>query len=146
LRARVFAVFGVLAADKGPAGAATPAKNSSAPAIKNAEEIVPREFVGFADVSEFRGLIDDPDGYVNLRKDKRADAAVIIKVKAGEPFQFQKKADEDWCRVKLKSGVSGWMHYSQIKLYFTKDDLPGKREEGVKLRNKRAGKVSTIMK
>jgi tetratricopeptide (TPR) repeat protein len=91
---------------------------------------VPREFLGFADVSEFRGVIDDPDGYVNLRKEKRADAPVITKVKAGEAFQFKKKEGEDWCWVKLKSGLSGWMHYSRIKLFFTKDDLPPKSEKG----------------
>jgi hypothetical protein len=97
---------------------------------EKADESVPREFLGFANVSEFSGVIDDPDGYVNLRKEKRADATVITKVKAGEVFQFQKKGDEDWCPVKLKSGMSGWMHYSRIKLYFTKDDLPGNSEEG----------------
>jgi hypothetical protein len=51
-------------------------------------------------------------------------------VKAGEPFQFKKKEGEEWCEVKLKSGVTGWMHFSRIKLYFTKNDLPGKSEEG----------------
>lgn len=97
---------------------------------ENSEETVTREFQGFASVSEFRGVIDDPDGYVNLRKDKRADAPVVAKVKAGEPFEFQKKEKDDWCHVKLESGVGGWMHYSRIKLYFTKEDLPAKPEEG----------------
>jgi len=97
---------------------------------ENSEETVTREFQGFAGVSEFRGVIDDPDGYVNLRKDKRADAPVVAKVKAGEPFEFQKKEHDDWCHVKLESGVGGWMHYSRIKLYFTKEDLPAKPEEG----------------
>jgi len=97
---------------------------------ENSEETVTREFQGFAGVSEFRGVIDDPDGYVNLRKDTRADAPVVAKVKAGEPFEFQKKEHDDWCHVKLESGVGGWMHYSRIKLYFTKEDLPAKPEEG----------------
>jgi len=97
---------------------------------ENSEETVTREFQGFAGVSEFRGVIDDPDGYVNLRKDKRADAPVVAKVKAGELFEFQKKEHDDWCHVKLESGVGGWMHYSRIKLYFTKEDLPAKPEEG----------------
>ena len=97
---------------------------------ENSEETVTREFQGFASVPEFRGVIDDPDGYVNLHKDKRADAPVVTKVKAGERFEFQKKAHEDWCHVKLESGMGGWMHYSRIKLYFTKEDLPAKPEEG----------------
>jgi hypothetical protein len=94
------------------------------------DQKVPREYLGFAEVTEFRGVIDDPDGYVNLRSAPRADAPVVTKVKAGDPFSFQRKENEPWCKVKLSSGVTGWMHYSRIKLYFTKDDLPGKPEKG----------------
>lgn len=93
-------------------------------------ETVPREYQGFAEVTKYRGVIDDPDGYVNLRKEPQPDAPVVTKVKAGEPFSFQRKENETWCEVKLSSGVTGWMHYSRIKLYFTKDDLPGKPEKG----------------
>jgi Bacterial SH3 domain/TPR repeat len=122
--------FSVPAANEKPvAGESASEKSSPAPDEKS-EETVPREFLGFADVSEFRGVIDDPDGYVNLRKEKRADAPVVTKVKAGEPFQFKKKEGEDWCEVKLKSGVSGWMDCSRIKLFFTKDDLPPKSQKG----------------
>jgi tetratricopeptide (TPR) repeat protein len=32
--------------------------------------------------------------------------------------------------VKLESGVGGWMQYGRVKLYFTKQDLPAKPEEG----------------
>jgi hypothetical protein len=125
--------FSVPAATEKPvAGKSASEKSSPAPDEKS-EETVPREFLGFADVSEFRGVIDDPDGYVNLRKEKRADAPVITKVKAGDPFQFKKKEGEDWCEVKLKSGVSGWMDCSPIKLYFTKADLPPKSEKGVEI-------------
>jgi tetratricopeptide (TPR) repeat protein len=113
-----------------PTATRTPSQESPSDSQANAGEAVPREFLGFADVSEFRGVIDDPDGYVNLREEKRANAPVITKVKAREPFQFKKKEGEEWCWVKLKSGVTGWMHYSRIKLYFTKEDLPGKSEEG----------------
>ncbi len=122
--------FWVLAADKESAAANRPSEESSPQPGEETDEVVPREFLGFANVSEFRGVIDDPDGYVNLRKEKQADAPVITKIKAGEPFQFQKKQGEDWCQVKLKSGVSGWMHYSRIKLYFTNDDLPKKSAKG----------------
>jgi tetratricopeptide (TPR) repeat protein len=116
--------------DKHPAATQSPAKASSPQPDEKGVQAVPREFLGMADVSQFRGVIDDPDGYVNVRKEKRADAPVITKVKAGEPFQFKKKEGEDWCQVKLKSGASGWMHYSRIKLFFTKDDLPPKSEKG----------------
>jgi tetratricopeptide (TPR) repeat protein len=118
-----------------PGNGQTPAAKStseetSPPPNEKSEEILTREFQGFAGVPEFRGVIDDPSGYVSLRKDKRADAPVVAKVKAGQSFGFQKKEHDDWCHVKLESGVGGWMHYSDIKLYFTREDLPAKPEEG----------------
>jgi hypothetical protein len=125
--------FSVRAANEKPVAGESASEKSSPAQTEKSEEAVPREFLEFADVSEFRGVIDDPDGYVNLRKEKRADAQVIAKVKASEPFKFKKKEGEDWCEVKLKSGVSGWMHCSRIKLYFTKDDLPPKSEKGYEI-------------
>jgi tetratricopeptide (TPR) repeat protein len=122
--------FSVAAANEEPVAGETASEKSSLAPDEKSEEAVPREFLGMADVLQFRGVIDDPDGYVNVRKEKRADAPVITKVKAGEPFQFKKKEGEDWCQVKLKSGLSGWIHYSRIKLFFTKDDLPPKTEKG----------------
>ncbi len=94
------------------------------------EETVPREYEGFAQVSQHRGVIDDPDGYVNLRKDPQTNAPVLAKVKSGEPFSFERNENDQWCKVKLRSGLTGWMHYSRIKLFFTKDDLPTKPEKG----------------
>jgi hypothetical protein len=125
--------FSVPAATEKPVAGKSASEESSPAPDEKSEETVPREFLEFADVSEFRGVIDDPAGYLNLRKDKRADAPVITKVEAGEPFQFKKKEGEDWCEVRLKSGVSGWMHCSRIKLYFTKADLPPKSEKGVEI-------------
>ena len=70
------------------------------------------------------GVIDDPDGFVNVRAGKSADAAVIATVKTGEPFTFKWDNDADWYKVTLASGKSGWMHLSRIRLYFTEKDLP----------------------
>jgi TPR repeat/Bacterial SH3 domain len=129
----VIAGFSILAAEEKAVPAASASRQSSSEPGEKSEETVSREFLAMADVSEFRGVIDEPDGYVNLLKEKRAGAPVITKVKAGEPFQFKKKEGEDWCQVKLKSGVSGWMDCSRIKLYFTRDDLPPKSEKGVEI-------------
>jgi hypothetical protein len=70
------------------------------------------------------GVIDDPDGYVNLRKDQSAESAVVAKVQKDQPFEFQCGRDATWCEVKLPSGTTGWMHHSRIKLYYTEKDLP----------------------
>jgi tetratricopeptide (TPR) repeat protein len=122
--------FSALPADQEPAAANGPSKKSSPGIGDKTNENVSREFQALADVPEFRGVIDDPGGYVNLLKEKRSDAPVVTKVKAGEPFAFQKQERDDWCHVKLESGAGGWMHYGRVKLYFTKQDLPGKPEEG----------------
>jgi Bacterial SH3 domain len=126
--------FSALGADQAPPGAKGASKDSSPAIGDQTDKNVSRdEFQGLADVPEFRGVIDDPHGYVNLRREKRVDAPVVAKVNAGEPFEFQKKEHDDWCHVKLESGMGGWMQYGQIKLYFTKKDLPAKPEEGDEL-------------
>lgn len=120
----------ILAAEEKPAPDASASEQSSPKPGEKADETVPREFWGFADVSGFRGVIDDPDGYVNLRKEKSTDGPVITKVKAGEPFSFERQGHDQWCKVKLSSGKTGWMHASRIRLFFTKDDLPNKPGNG----------------
>jgi hypothetical protein len=74
--------------------------------------------------AERAGVINDPDGFVNVRAEKSADAPVIATVKTGEAFTFERENDADWCKVTLGSGKSGWMHLSRIRLHFTEKDLP----------------------
>ena len=93
-----------------------------------------------SDELEFRGVIDDPDGYANLRSRPNARSAIIAEVKKGERFTFERKTFlnektreveyDPWCSVKLASGKRGWMEAQSIVLFFTKDDLPGKPEKG----------------
>ena len=75
------------------------------------------------------GVIDDPDGFVDVRAEKSAEAAVIATVKTGEPFTFECENDTDWCKVTLRSGKSGWMHFSRIRLHFTDKDLPTQEKD-----------------
>lgn len=80
--------------------------------------------------AEDRGVISDPDGFTNLRAKPGADAAVVAKVNAGEVFEFENVENSDWWKVTLKSGKSGWMHRSRIRMHYTLEDLPEKDEEG----------------
>jgi hypothetical protein len=75
------------------------------------------------------GVINDPDGFVNVRAEKSADAAVIATVKTGEPFTFECENDAEWCKVTLASGKSGWMHLSRIRLHFIEKDLPTREKD-----------------
>jgi hypothetical protein len=75
------------------------------------------------------GVIDDPDGSVDVRAEKNADAAVVATVKIGEPFSFESENGADWCKVTLASGKSGWMHLSNIRLHFTEKNLPSREKD-----------------
>ncbi len=94
------------------------------------DENVPREFLGFTDANTFRGVIDDPDGYVNLRSGPNAKSPIVTKVNKGEQFTFQRHEYDPWCKVKLASGKTGWIDAQRILLFFTNKDLPGKPEPG----------------
>jgi SH3-like domain-containing protein len=69
--------------------------------------------------AETRGVIDDSDGFVNVRASESAEAAVIATVKTGESFMFECQKEAEWCKVTLRSGKSGWMHRSRIRFHFT---------------------------
>ena len=115
--------FSILFANDASLAAESPSEESSS------KSGVTPDAEGFYGVPD--AVIDDPDGYVNLRKEKSADSPIVAKVKKDEPFEFecrvineQRTEHETWCKVKLASGVTGWMHYSRIKWYYTEKDLP----------------------
>src|SRR5947199_9903642 len=112
--------FSILLADDASLAAESPSDESSSKSGEKPD--VTPDAEGFYGVPD--AVIDDPNGYVNLRKEKSADSAIIAKVKKNEPFEFQCTQNATWCKVKLASGVIGWMHYSRIKSYYTEKDLP----------------------
>ncbi|WP_322282189.1 SH3 domain-containing protein [Prosthecobacter sp.] len=89
-------------------------------------------FLGMAllAVAGEKGVINDPDGFTNLRAGPSADAAVVARVNADEPFEFEEEPEKEWWKVTLASGKTGWMHSSRIRLHFTLDEIPEKDEEG----------------
>jgi Bacterial SH3 domain len=68
-----------------------------------------------------RGVIDDPDGFTNLRAEPSADSAIIARVKNGEVFQFDAlswaREPGEWWMVTLGSGRTGYMHSSRIRFH-----------------------------
>ena len=126
--------FSILLANDASLAAESPSEESSSKSSEKPDEAVLRDAEGFYGAPN--GVIDDPDGYVNLRKEKSADSPIIAKVRKNEPFEFacrfineQRTEHETWCKVKLASGVIGWMHYSRIKLYVTEEGLPKGSED-----------------
>lgn len=84
-------------------------------------------------LSQDKGVINDPDGFTNVRAASRADAAVVAKVKVGEVFEFEPVEDSEWWEVKLASGKSGWMHRSRIRFHSTLDEIPAKDQAGAEI-------------
>jgi len=113
----IYCAFPILAASDESLETETPSEKSSS----KPDEAVPSDA---EDGIGPNGVIDDPDGYVNLRKEESADSPIVAKVKKDEPFKFECSQNARWCKVKLASGVTGWMHYSRIKRYYTEKDLP----------------------
>lgn len=87
-----------------------------------------------------RGVISDPDGFTNVRAKQSANSAVVAKVKEGETFEFEGNEHEDWWKVKLASGTTGYMHSSRIRFHATVDRLANTNpEDEINLYCKRIG-------
>lgn len=61
-----------------------------------------------------QGIINDPDGYVNIRKSNNGNSEIIDIVKDGEVFTYW-ETNDNWYVVQTSKGVKGFMHKSRIK-------------------------------
>lgn len=60
-------------------------------------------------------VIDDPDGFTNLRSGRGTQFQVIGQVMDGEVF-FTSIQQEPWWQVRTETGSVGYMHRSRIRL------------------------------
>ena len=73
---------------------------------------------------ETRAVIDDPDGFTNVRAEPNAKSAIVAKVKRGEVFTFEvSNQSSEWCAVTLASGKKGYMHADRVFLHRTMAEL-----------------------
>jgi hypothetical protein len=68
------------------------------------------------------GVIDDPDGFTNLRAEPDSKSAIVATVRRGEVFTFVAERSE-WYKVTLASGKKGYMHSSRIRFHATMEEL-----------------------
>jgi hypothetical protein len=81
--------------------------------------------------AEQRGIISGADASGELRAEKSETAPDVATVKPGESFSFEPEADNEWGKVTLDSGKSGWLPLGRIRLFFDKSDLPKKDPAGL---------------
>lgn len=67
-------------------------------------------------INEQIAVIDDIDGYTNIRNGPGMDFDVIGKVLTGEEFYVTPNREKQWWLIKTKNGIKGYMHRSKIKL------------------------------
>lgn len=72
-----------------------------------------------------RVVINDPDGFTNVRAEPRETAAIVARVKTGEVFECGDASayGSEWRKVTLGSGKTGWMHYSRMRLIAVPSDI-----------------------
>ncbi|ABR91936.1 Hypothetical protein mma_0988 [Janthinobacterium sp. Marseille] len=73
--------------------------------------------VGTQPVKDFsvEAVIDDPDGYTNVRAQANGQSAIIGRVKSGNSFQTHPQNSE-WWKVQVAGGNTGFIHRSRIVL------------------------------
>lgn len=66
-------------------------------------------------IGEVLAVIDDPDGYTNVRSGQGSQYSTIDRVVEGEVF-FTIPQQADWWPVRTKGNKMGYMHRSRIRL------------------------------
>jgi len=62
-----------------------------------------------------KAIIDDPDGYTNVRSTKSVSSDIVTKVYQSEEF-YTYIQEGNWWQIKTKDGRVGYMHVSRIKI------------------------------
>lgn len=66
--------------------------------------------------NELAAVINDPEGYTNIRAGKGSQFGIIARVNAGEVFYTTPQQSTDWWPVRTQANQYGYMHRSRITL------------------------------
>lgn len=66
--------------------------------------------------NELAAVINDPEGYTNIRAGKGSQFGIIARVNAGEIFYTTPQQSSDWWPVRTLANQYGYMHRSRITL------------------------------
>ena len=60
-------------------------------------------------------VINDPDGFTNVRDTPSTSGAIVARINDGERFSTRVQ-QRPWWRVRLENGTEGWVHRSRIRI------------------------------
>jgi uncharacterized protein YgiM (DUF1202 family) len=65
----------------------------------------------------FKAVINDPDGYTNVRRLPNTNSTVLYTIKEGEIFTVEEYTEtSSWLKIFDYSGqFEGWIHRSRVK-------------------------------
>lgn len=99
--------------------AAEPASVANAPAaavpVSGTSEAAPPATEGPSEAFTLAAVIDDPDGFTNIRSGQSTKAEIVGKVLEGEKFLTYKQSGQ-WWRVRKADGTTGYMFRKYIRL------------------------------
>ena len=61
-------------------------------------------------------VINDPDGYTNVRNGMSTDAKIIDRLFEGEHYEVFPSTDNNWWVVYTQSNVKGFVHKSRVRI------------------------------
>ena len=65
---------------------------------------------------KYIAIIQDPDGYTNVRNGMSTNAKIIDRLFEGEHYEVFPSSDNNWWVVYTQSNVKGYVHKSRIKI------------------------------
>jgi hypothetical protein len=64
---------------------------------------------------DVQAVIQDPDGYTNVRRAPTTTSPIVDRVYEGDVFHTR-PVDADWWQVRTSTGAVGYMHVSRIRV------------------------------
>ena len=87
---------------------------------RNVEDVFDSEgksIAGCSDFLQIPAIINDSDGYVNVRSGKSSQSKIVGRIKERQIFFFIPSLKSDWWQVFLPNGILGYVHKSRIREY-----------------------------
>ncbi|WP_396267753.1 SH3 domain-containing protein [Ideonella sp.] len=101
----------------GGPSSAPPASQGAAPAPTAPPRITPPRFEAASAVRvspALRAILQDPDGFSNLRAAPGTRSAIITRLPQGQSLERLREED-GWWLVRTPEGQTGWVHGSRLK-------------------------------